>query len=691
LIIEMLDRRAFWRVWSASILLFCFSDAHAETTSPHDGSTAIDRLAGTLTPALAAVLAPLPPLPTTSQEDKLAWVAELARRADAHHGYSATPAWRAIMNWPEPTDGLSDSGATPAPDRSLDRYPVPRGRNDPSLDFAASVALAWLDARRFSCDFPLRARFLVDHGLVRGPLPLEAGRCGAFERWADLERVEAIELIYVTPSWSDPSASMGHVIFRIRHSSEPRITGHSFEPVFAYAAIDNPETTPFYILQGLTGLLTASMTFETMGDAYKRYGEKEGRDLIIYELDLTPRERRFFLAEVYTQRMKKMAIPYAFLTTNCATLAHDLVRAVLPELPRRSSFLMHPHEVVSALLEAGRAHPKALLPSAITRARAAERTVERLSPVTSGTAAPESATDSSALTDLVDAKLDLEAWVMGQRRAQNPGSPSSAELDELLDRRAALPLRAESRFLPAPVVPIAKSGSRVASIGTGVDSEQRARLSLGFAIMDEPIGAPRQALLNRAGRMRLLASELSFSADPSGARLHALNLVVLSTLGLGDRPRTGLGWWASRSGFNFHFEAMSRPAESLDFGLVVRGGPALTLVTSADFSDHLVLSLLVEASTFNHRDAAHESRAAIGLEIEAGLRLDASTGHTLRLAARSLPGWSLPHGFAWSIDGDARLELVMSRDAGLLLIPSFRWHWNGPLGNNWEATLGLAW
>ncbi len=680
------------------MLVLSVHDAHAETPT-HEAApaSAIDRLAGALTPPLAAVLAPLPPLTTTSQEDKLAWVAELARRADAHHGYSSTPAWRAIMNWPEPADGLGAATGEPAPDRSLERYPVPRGREDPGLDFAASVALAWLDARRFSCDFPLRARFLVDHGLVRGPLPLEAGRCGAFERWADLERVEAIELIYVTPSWSDPSASMGHVIFRIRHSSQERITGHSFEPVFAYAAIDNPETTPFYILQGLTGLLTASMTFETMGDAYKRYGEKEGRDLIIYELDLTPRERRFFLAEVYTQRMKKMAIPYAFLTTNCATLAHDLVRAVLPELPRRSSFLMHPHEVVSALLEAGRAHPKALLPSAITRARAAERTVERLSS-RPHTVVAESAIDISAHTDLVDAELDLEAWVMRQRRGHEPGLPPNTELDELLDRRAALPLRAESRFLPAPVAPIAKSGSRVASVGVGFDVDLRPRLSLGFAIMDEPIGAPRQALLNRAGRMRLLASELTFSADPSGARLHAADLVVLSTLGLGDRPRTGLGWWAARSGFAFHFELMSRPAEGLDFGLVMRGGPALTLATSADFSDHLVLSLLAEGSAFARRPdegdeggAGHDARLALGLEIDAGLRLDATAGHTLRLAARALPGWSFPHGFAWSIDGETRLELVVSRSAGLLLIPALHWRWDTPLGDTWEATLGLAW
>ena len=683
----MFDFRAIRSGLLFPLLLACTSQARAEPPAP----PAIERLALALTPPVAAVLSPLPPLPTTSQEDKLAWVAELARRADAHHGYSATPAWRAIMNWPEPTDGLGSAVGEPAPDRSLERYPVPRGRDDPALDFAASVALAWLDAGRFSCDFPLRARFLVDHDLVRGPLALENGRCGAFERWADLERVEAVELIYVTPSWSDPSASMGHVIFRIRHSSRQRVTGQSFEPVFAYAAIDNPETTPFYILQGLTGLLTASMTFETMGDAYKRYGEKEGRDLIIYELDLTPRERRFFLAEVYTQRMRKMAIPYAFLTTNCATLAHDLVRAVLPELPRRSSFLMHPHEVVSALLEAGRAHPKAVLPSAITRARAAERTVERLSSGPHPVVA-ESAIDISAHTDLVDAELDLEAWVMGRRRGHEPGLPPNTELDELLDRRAALPLRAESRFLPAPVAPIAKSGSRMASVGGGVDDEQRARLSLGFAIMDEPIGAPRQALLNRAGRMRLLASELTFSADRSGARLHAASLVVLSTLGLGDRPRTGLDWWASRSGFAFHLEALSRPAEGLDFGLVVRGGPTLTLATSADFSDHLVLSLLAEGSTFTHRhDQNHDARLALGLELEAGLRLDPSSGHTFRLAARALPGWSFPHGFAWSLDGETRLELVLSRDAGLLLIPAFGWRWDTPLGDNWEATLSLAW
>ena len=655
-IFEILGLRAFCLVALAG-------PAHAQSDGAHEGAGFVDAVREVLTPPLAAVLEPTPPVLSDAMEDKLAWVAELARRADEHRGYSRMTAWRTLMAWPDVGDGA-------APDTSLRRYPVPGGRLDPALDFRASVALAWLDPHRFSCDFPLRARFLVDHGLVRGPLPLEEGKCKAFERWADLERLEAIDVMYATPSWSDPSASMGHILFRIRHSGAKRLTGPSFEPVFAYAAIDDPET-PLYLLKGLVGELTASMTFEVMGEVQARYGQRESRDLILYELKLDARERRFLLAEVYAQRMKKMAVPYAFLTTNCATLAHELMRAVIPELPRKTSFLMHPHEVVSALLESGRAKPIGMLPSDVTRTRAAERVIA---------AKPDEVSE-------IDAAIDLELWALGRRAAPNASSP---RLDALLDRRAQLPIgRAESaahRVLPTPDAPVARSGSRARALAVGLDDRGRLTTTWTMAVMDEPLGAPRVALLKRSGLIRLLASETTASWDGT-LRLERQRLVVLSTTTLGDLPRSALGVWGGL-GFATHLEMLVAPGEGLDFAAIWDGGPALTLAASEDFGHHLGLALRVELSAWSHAiDRGQDGRVALGPELFAGVRL--GHGHTLRVSGRARPGWSFPAGWAWGLEGEGRLDVMLSR-SGLFWRTTWSARWDTPRRDGWELSTGLA-
>lgn len=637
-----------------------------------EGSFA-ERVSAVLTPPLAGVLHPIPALPSESMEDKLAWVAELARRADLAHGYSRSTAWRVLMGWPEVDAGVSVSGFVgAAPDTSLSRYPVPGGREDPALDFAASVALAWLDARRFSCDFPLRARFLVDRGLVRGPLPIEVGKCRDFERWADLERVDAVEAMYATPSWSDPSASMGHILFRVRHRGDVRVTGQSFEVVFAYAAIDDP-ATPFYMLKGLVGELTASMTFEAMGEVYARYGQRESRDLVLYELRLDRRELRFLLAEVYAQRMRKMAVPYAFLTTNCATLAYGLVRAVMPELPRRTDFMMHPHEVVSALLVAGRAKPVGVLPSGVTRARFAERMLD----------------DASASElERVDAAIDLETWAIDDRLGAHSPNVSSPKLDALLDRRAELPLGAERRFLPPQVGVVARSGSRSRALEVGLDDRGRVSLGATWAVIDEPLGAPRTALLRASGRMRLMASETVASFDGDEVRLESQRLVVLSTTTLGDLPRSERGVWGGL-GFTAHLETLSAPGEGLEFGALVSGGPALSLWASEDFGDHVGVSLSAVVATYDGVGAAagHGLRLALAPELFAAVR--SGGGHALRIVGRASPGWSFPAGFAWDVEGEARLELVLSR-SGILWRTSGRLRWDGPRREGWEVSTGIV-
>ncbi|MBL8785779.1 MAG: DUF4105 domain-containing protein [Deltaproteobacteria bacterium] len=693
------------------------------------------RLEHALTPPLAAVLRPVPPLPPEpDREAKLRWMATLAHRLDAREHLSASPAWRAIMHWPEPGDTLFTFDTT-APDTSPARYPTPRGRFDPAVDFAASVALAWLDPRHFSCDFPLRARFLARHALTPpGPLPFEAGRCKAFERWADLARVDGVEVIYVTPSWSDPSASMGHVIFRVRHRGDVRVTGQSFEPVFAYAAIDDPKTTSYYLLKGLTGGLTASIRTETMGEVYRRYGIDEARDLVLYDLRLDPLEVRYLLGEVFAQRRQEAAIPYAFLSVNCASLAYDLMTSVLPELPPRANLLTHPHEVMSLLLTAGRARPRAILPSRYTRAAVAEQRLDALYPALARadipgladlhaqrTASPEARSAAlraveqairgdhgpgpaaaERLAAYVDALIDIETWALDVRLGKVDPAATSSALDAALDLRARLPIRSDERFLDPPRdTPIPGSGSRHRELRGGVlvsnplggstgATEARALLTLRLAVLDERLSEPRQVVMRRSGRTVILGSETTLSTDGRSLTLEEERMTLLDTATWGLGPETELGWLGSRLGYHFAIESSSRPREDLDFALRVRGGLGLTLAADTEgglaLSDYLVVGLTFEAGGWSNGQA--DVRLGAGPSLEAGLAFGI---HRLRIEARLLPGWSFPSGFGWALEARLGLDLVVSAEDGIILGLGAALRHDLPQSDGLEANLGLSW
>ncbi len=70
-----------------------------------------------------------------------------------------------------------------------------------------------------------------------------------------------------------------------------------------------------------------------------RYGTLDRRDLFVYDLQLTPRERRLLLARLWVQLRDGGHTEYSFFSVNCARLTHDTLRAVLPELARRPGWL----------------------------------------------------------------------------------------------------------------------------------------------------------------------------------------------------------------------------------------------------------------------------------------------------------------------------------------------------------------
>lgn len=695
-----------------------------------------ERLLALLPPRLAEVALPLPPLGLRTNEvgeavvhpeDKLAFMAELGRRVDLRHQLSRSVAWLAIMGWDEPEPMGLMPPSEPL-DVSIERYPVPAGRADPAIDFRASVALAWLDARRFSCQFPLRARFLAAQGLTPpGPLPVTRGACPAFANWVDPQSVD-VDVIYVAQRWQDASATMGHIIFRLRKRPGEHVVGASSEVAFAYVAKD-PADTPGYMWKGLTGGLNAGVELERFGDMWARYGVREGRDLHVFRLVLSDEERLFFLAEVFAQSRHEMRIPYAFLTVNCATMAWDTLRAVLPELPEHASLLVHPHEVVSMLVAAGRATPRGMIPARKTLARDAERRrehlVERRGFATLRRAhatrfeppgrraqamnallevVPElSAAEKAALTEWADLTLDIEAFALDQQSlGYRPGDTGPA-LEAALELRAALTPAAATlasrdvELDPEPIALVAPpshhrlaSGSRQAMVRghAFLDTTARAGLSLTGSVIDEQVGDARLVSLNPAARMRLLVNELvvGLARDGTGPSIERDRLVLVDALTLGDAMRTDNDGFASRLGFGFGAELMSLPRLGVPFAARAHGGPALTVLASPGFASHLVLTLELELASWTRVDEGDALlRTGLALNLEGALALGESR---LRFGATTLPALDLG-GFAFELRAHLGLEVPLLQ-SGLTLVAGLAWAHGLPLETPLEVSLGLA-
>ncbi len=640
---------------------------------------------------LRAVAHPLPPLPDGPPRTReLALLLALAARLDARHHLSRDPAWLAIMGWEPPTD--SPLPAAPALDAAPGRYPTRAGRADPAADLRASLARAFTEPD-FSCRFPLRARFLAARDLVPGPLALDTGGCPAFDAWAQLDRVDGVELLFATPSWAHPASSFGHLFLRIRHKGDAFVTGQSFEPVYSYAVdLDRPGAAEDAVWRGLTGQVDATVIESQHHEMVLRYAIGEQRDLIVYDLVLTPAERRDFLAQLFAQRHGGMSVPYRFLSVNCARLTWDAVRAVAPELPRQARFLVHPHEVVSDLLEHVRLRLRGMVPSRRTLSRQAERTRDRLAPRLAAVpgfaaahgsrAAPEPARAAAlgalrdalasaslppptraALAEYADAVIDAENEAL-RAGPDLDEATSTVAMDAALDLRATLPIRPTARVAPLPEPELLPSGSRRAAVRAGVTPAGHPRLALRHAVLDEDTTERRAAGLGAHARHQGLVSETRVRWDGDRPVFEGSRFVFLAHDRFGLQGRPTDAWLARHLGLGFSLGGATLPAAGLLFGLDLRARAHLTLAERDDFRGLLAAGLELRlASYLGPDDWLH---AALGPRLE--LVLPLTGAHRLRLDATLLPTWR-PPGPHLQADATLRLDLLLSARLGLFLSP----------------------
>jgi hypothetical protein len=722
------------------VVVLCVATS-ARAVPPMDDADAawLAGLPDALAPVARPFALPLPPLRGGGTIARLEVLAQIAHRVAQRHGFPESEAWRVLGAWSTrsgPSLLMFDEPRIDGVDRRVEAYPVPLGRHEPRVDFAASFALAHVEPQRFACQFPLRFRFLAAQGLVAGAERVDVRRCRDVRAWLDPDAVEAFELIYVSQRWQDAAASMGHVLLRLRlKRSGGDVGGDQTDPTVAWVAQDPPET-PHYLLKGLTGGLSAGPKFDMWGDVRTRYLLQEGRDAHHYELQMTGDERRWFIAELAAQRARPASIAYAFFTENCATMAWKVLRSALPELPEHAGWLFHPHELASELLKAGRA--RHLGPSKARKGRgiaaeaarsaieeqlrasgwapreasdalsrmfgepheraealaALKRAFERWWP--DGRFAADDAERRALWLNWVDTTLDVEAFAIDTQHGRVAGHLTSEPFEAALALRATLVEASPPPAPPRPTGTVRASGSRRAHIMTGAWAERgRSRAVRGLlrwqaGVLDEDVGEPRQAAFRRSSRMRLLVNALTFSSDGADLALEEQRLTVLETSDYAPGFRTNASWLATRIGWNFALESFSRPRQGLDFGLVLRGGPALRLWGDADLVNHGLLKVELEANALVDRKRDGDFARAVG---RVGFDIVTALGapeHRWRLTAM-IGAAAMPSGLGLEASLATGIDWVLDRTSGLTLRLEAAWRLGFVRGDGWESLVGIVW
>jgi hypothetical protein len=686
-----------------------------------------------LPPGLRAFATPWPDL-LPDRSGRLAFVATIAHRANRANRFTADPLWQRIGGWPA-TPAFLFTSKREAPEPSPALFPVPDARYDPDIDFAASVAAANLDPHDFTCNFPDRARFLARHGLMPTPLATDEGRCRAVRNWVDPGAAVAVDIIFASPGWDDASASFGHVLFRVRTRHGLTDGGDSFEPTFAWVAQEDPETTSNFVWRGLTGGLTAGVDLAPMGTVIANYVRRDGRDLHVFELMLSPAERNDLLHIVHAQHRIGMLHPYAFFSDNCASLAWDALMRVMPELPELARPMLHPHAIVSELLRAGRARPLGTLRTARTRAREAVRTradaMARLRRTDAFPDAGEPDADTTpaavreavmrldaardapletreraarslayALTPLpplpaatatdlaiwLESWLDLEDFALDEARGGFDPAADAPIIRELLAARAQLPTTPEPPLRAVAHSPITPSGSHLATVAIASTGHGETMIDAAFALIEEQLGEARQVPLRR-GRTVILRNAATFVAGPGSpptlARFHA---TVFDVLAPGDGLSAGPSNPSHHLGLSAVVEFLSEPESDIDGLFRVRAGPSLTLLNNNDFEDHIIATLSLEAAVLGQHGLAGVFGMPMGIEIGT---TDPTSGTAIRLRSNLKPALDTDGVFrlGWSLELSA--DLVLSGPCGILLRTSFSWRGGDSETNGWRLGLGM--
>ena len=257
--------------------------------------------------------------------------------------WSDSATWRSIAGW----RASALSGWRPFAENSAVRAHVGTGMGSaaaapqraltsPRWDLVTFAAAVFLDDvagdDAVVCQLRSQAAFLHQRlralGVTEASLPRPS--CVAFERWADLDNLEDVELVLAAPSNAMVGSMFGHLFLRLRYrSADGEAPAEAGRTVAFLADNDAPfGDDPAYAVKGIFGRYSATLHERPFLATYREYAILEGRDLRRWRLNLTGEQRRRLLEGIWTLE-RAGSYRYYFFARNCATLLVDLINGAL--------------------------------------------------------------------------------------------------------------------------------------------------------------------------------------------------------------------------------------------------------------------------------------------------------------------------------------------------------------------------
>lgn len=449
-------------------------------------------------------------------------------------------AWLNILHLSRAWDGTWNSGISDGRFFFASQGPL-----DPKAEWQAAEALftksyAGPPDQHPRCLYPARAA-VFDRLSGLEPAPLSCPSLSAFRSTLD---AASATIVHAAQHIEAPASMFGHIFLRFNRASSRgnglRLDTLAFST--GYFAITPVDVSPFdYASKGLAGGYTGRFLPSTYAKSLLEYGRIESRELLEYDLRLSPSAMRLLVDHLW-ELLHSGHSAYRFLRENCAYQLLALVQAVTdgPDLTGSFALYVVPSDAIASLEQAGLTAAGRHRNSQRSRARLATQRLNQpqwssMNAVLQGHMDPDSVADAEV--------LDAAYEVLEYRKYQQADEPSATKDIEERQRRVLL-ARAP---LPSTAAPPEEGPGRARYL------QGPARLTLAYARQQESadgiIGfrpAMHDSLdRNPAGSgiaLTIFDIQLAVRLPKYRPRVHQLTLLNIENLRGLDRLDYGLAW-----------------------------------------------------------------------------------------------------------------------------------------------------
>lgn len=177
------------------------------------------------------------------------------------------------------------------------------------------------------CKYPARYHWLKQQ--LTWPENAPKANCNAFKQWSNINKLDDIELVFVSGYFGNPASFFGHLIIKL-HAPELTKNNALLDQTIDFGAIvpDN-ENSIRYIWKGLTGGYKSTFSDQHFFAINHMYSEKDLRDQWSYKLNLTDDQKTLFIAHLW--EVMGFEFNYFFFDKNCGYYIADTLQLIIDE------------------------------------------------------------------------------------------------------------------------------------------------------------------------------------------------------------------------------------------------------------------------------------------------------------------------------------------------------------------------